>query len=89
MGEVDGGKGTTTERQDGRRELEGSLDEGQRVRVRLAGTSKSHSRSSTTIPYDSQSDPITTSVYRPHPHTQQPPSSRATPEDSTKLRAVL
>jgi len=34
--------------------------------------SRSHSRSSTTVPHDPRSDPTTASVYRPHPHSRQP-----------------
>jgi hypothetical protein len=34
--------------------------------------SRSHSRSSTTVPHDPRSGPTTASVYRPHPHSQQP-----------------
>lgn len=68
-----------TERQDSRREssaggigrYEGE-EGGQGVRVRPSRASQSHSRSSTTVPHDPQSDPTTASVYRRHPHSQQP-----------------
>jgi len=77
-----------TERQDSRRELEGSVGtEGRGCACASSQASQSHSRSSTTVPHDPWSDPTTASVYRRHPHSQQPLVSRATPEGSTKLRA--